>query len=96
MAPAALAYVDGCTGAGRQLVVSGDEIGVQMRLEDMADLEILLLRCLQINLNITLRIDDDGFAFRSQHVRGVCQTAQIELFEVHGFSCAQNDNPKGT
>jgi hypothetical protein len=64
--------------------VAGDKIGVQVRLEDVADLKMLLLRRLQIDLDITLRIDDDRLAFRSQHVRGVRQTSQIKLFEVHG------------
>ena len=78
--------------AGGQLFVAGDEIGVQVGLEDVADADAVLLGRLQVNLDITLRIDDDGLAFRCQQVGGVGQTSQVELFEVHGFSRAQHNN----
>ena len=69
--------------------MAGDEIRVQVGLEDVTDADAVLLRRLQVNLDITLRIDDHRLAFRGQQVGGVGQTSQVELFEVHGYSRAQ-------
>ena len=55
-----------------------------MGLEDVANLKLLLLGRFQVDFNVTLRIDDDRFAFRSEQIRGMRQTTQVELFEVHG------------
>src|SRR6516162_2870553 len=66
-----------------QLAMSGDEVGMQMGLEDVADLQSMLLRSVEVDLHVTLRVDDDSLAFRRQQVRGMCQTAEIELFEEH-------------
>ncbi len=77
------ADVDGRASARGQLFVSGDEVGVQMRLKDVANLKLLLLGRFQVDFNITLRIDDDGFALRPEKIRRMRQTSQVELFEVH-------------
>jgi hypothetical protein len=77
------AHVDGCTRADGQLFMAGDEVGVQMSLEDVADGEALVRSGLQIQLDIALGIDHYGFAFRSQQVGSVRQTTQIKLFEIH-------------
>src|ERR1019366_4580347 len=76
--------VDSRTRACGQLFVSRDEVGVQMGLEDVANLKLLLLRRFQVDLDVTLRIDDDSFAFRFEEIRSMRQTTQIKLFEVHG------------
>ena len=80
------AYVDGGAGAGGQLLVAGDKVGMQMGLEDVADLDVLLARRIEVNLDIALGIDHDRLALRGKHVGGMGQTAQIELLKVHEFS----------
>ncbi len=60
--------VDGRAGARGQLFVTRDEVGVQMGLEDMANPKLLLLRRFQVDFNITLGIDDDSFALRSEEI----------------------------
>ena len=37
----------------------------------------------QINFHIALRIDHHGLAVGGEHVRGMRQTSQIKLFEIH-------------
>ena len=51
-------------GAGTRgkLFVSGNKIGVQMSLKDMADLHFMFFRSFQVNVHISLRIDHDRFA----------------------------------
>ena len=46
----------------------------------------------KVNLNVALRIDHDRLALRSQHVGGMCQTAQIKLFEAASLSSRQLPN----
>src|ERR1022692_3635464 len=84
--PSLIADVDGGAGSRCQLFVAGDKIGMQVGLEDVPDADVLLLRRFQVDFDITLRIDYDRFAVRCEHVGGVGQTSQVELFEVHGFS----------
>ena len=54
--------------------MSGNEIGVQVSLEDVANRDLILLRSLQIDLHIALRVDHNRLALRRQHVRCVRQT----------------------
>ena len=63
--------------------MAGDEIGVQMRLNDVLDLQPVLASLVEVNRHIPLRVNHSGHAFRTDHVRGVRKTAQIELLEVH-------------
>ena len=56
---------------------------MQVRLDHMADREVLLLRFLQIHLDVALRVDNRGLFLGSDHVRGVRQAAEIELFKEH-------------
>jgi hypothetical protein len=51
-----------CAGALRKLAMSGNEIGVEMRFENVLDRDVFFRGGVEVNLNITLRIDDDGFA----------------------------------
>ena len=41
--------VDGCAGASCQLLVARNEVGVQMGLEDMANLQLLFLSRFEID-----------------------------------------------
>ena len=61
--------IDLCAGACGQLLVSGNEIGMQVGLEDVFDLHAVLLSGFQVNVHIALGIDDDSRPLRCQHVR---------------------------
>jgi len=60
--------------ARRQLFVSGNKVGVQMSFEYVPDLKVLLLRRLQIDVYIALRINHCRLAIRPNHVRSMGQT----------------------
>jgi hypothetical protein len=66
----------------------GNEIGVEMAEEDMANVEIEPPCVRQILLHIALRIDDDssGTLLVSDQIGGMSQAAQVILFEDHGNS----------
>src|SRR5215813_8982804 len=77
------ADIDGRAGASCEFLVSGNEVGVEVSFENVADPKALLFRRLQIDIDITLRVDDRSFAVGADHVGRVRQTAQVELFEIH-------------
>ena len=61
------------------------KVRVQVRFDDVLDLQSLCFRFLDVLINVSLRIDNGSYALRTNQVRGMRQTAQIELFEVHDF-----------
>ena len=63
--------------------MAGNEVGMQVSLEDVVNRDLICFRSFQINLHVALRIDDHGFAVGGQHVGRVGQTAQIKLFKIH-------------
>ena len=67
----------------RPFLVPGDEIGMKMSFKNVPDLEVLLFRRLQINVNVALRIDHGRFAAGADHVRSVRQAIEVELFKIH-------------
>jgi hypothetical protein len=69
--------------AGREFLVSRDEIGVQVRFTNMADGETVFFGSLQVKVYVTLGINHNRFALRPEHIRGMGQAAKIKLFEVH-------------
>src|SRR5208337_5607990 len=81
--PGGTREIDTRAGPRGQLAVSGNEVRVQMGLEDVANRQPLFLRCFKIDFHVALRIDNDALTLRSQQIRGMRQTAEIELFEVH-------------
>ena len=54
------AEVDGGAAAVAELEVAGDEVGVEVREEDVADLEAECVGVVEILLDVALRVDDDG------------------------------------
>jgi hypothetical protein len=54
--------------------MTANEVSMEVSLENVPDGNPIRLGSLQINLYITLRIDDNGLAIRRQQVRGVRQT----------------------
>ena len=71
------------SGARRQFPVPAHEVGMEVRLDHVPDLQALLFGQRDVLLDVALRIDDRGLAVRPEQVRGMCETTQIELFEVH-------------
>jgi hypothetical protein len=54
--------------APRQFHVSGDEIGVQMRFEDVRDAQLFGGGALQVHFDVALRVDHHRLAVRTKHV----------------------------
>ncbi len=70
-------------GARREFPVSADEVGVQVRLDDVLDLQPAGFGLRDVLVNVALRVYDRGLARGADEVGGVRQTAEIELLEVH-------------
>jgi hypothetical protein len=64
-----------------------DEIGMEVREEDVRDAEIVIRSERQVLIDVALRIDDGCQAARlvGNDVRGVSQAVQIELSQEHQF-----------
>src|SRR5687767_11601825 len=71
------------TGALGEFLVTAHKISVQVRFDHVLEFEFLGSGFGEILVNVTLRIDNRGFAFRADQIRSVGQTSQIELFEIH-------------
>jgi hypothetical protein len=72
------ADADGCAGTLGKFVMAGNKVGVKMRLNDVSDFQTLLFRLFNVNIHVALRIHDRGNAIRTDHVRGMGETRQIE------------------
>src|SRR5262249_22110179 len=79
------AQVDLGAGSLCEFTVSGDEVGVDMGLDDMFDLPPVASGRFQVDIYIPLRIDDGRCAVRADHVGCVGQAAQIESLNLHRF-----------
>jgi hypothetical protein len=77
------ANVDFGAGAGGQFAVAGNEIGMQMGFDYMLDAQAVPARGFQVDFDVTLRVDDRRYAFGANHIRGMRQAPEIELFKVH-------------
>src|SRR5437867_4032572 len=71
------------TRARRQLAMPGDEIGVEMGFEHPLDREPAVARLLEIHLDVARGVHDRRLAPVADQVRGVRETADVELLEVH-------------
>ena len=77
--------------------MAGNEVGMQVSFEDVANRNVIRLGSIKINLYVPLRVDQNGLALGRKHVGCVGQTAQIELFEVHrcpSLKCRNNSIPQ--
>ena len=88
--------MDGRAAAVAQLQMAGDEVGVEVGEEDMADLEAKFFGVGQILLDVALGVDDDGgrTGFVSEQVRGVGQATQVVLFQDHGSTLPPLPGPR--
>src|SRR5262249_10970170 len=83
------AKIDLRSGAVGEFAMSRNEVGMKVSLDDVFDLPLPVGCCLEIDVHVTLRIDDGCNAVRRNHVRSVGQAAQIEsldLYRFHAFS----------
>jgi hypothetical protein len=65
--------------------MTGDEIGMKVGQEDVANAEVVIRRERQILIDVTLRIDHGGGAavLVRYDVGGMRQTVQVKLLEDH-------------
>ena len=80
-----LAEIDAGVGALGEFVVAGDEVGVEMGLDDVLDAETLLAGEVEVEVYIALWVDDGGYAFGGHDVGGVGEAAEEELLDEYGF-----------
>ena len=68
--------------------MSREEVGVEVGEEDVADLQPVLRRIVEVGVDVALRIDDGGGAARliADQVRRVGEAIQVVLLEDHGCS----------
>jgi hypothetical protein len=63
--------------------MSADEIGVQVSLDHVLDAETEPFRGIDILIDIALRIHHHRLSGVGDQIRGVGETGEIELLEVH-------------
>jgi hypothetical protein len=73
--------IDSCAGALSKLVVAGNEVGVQMRFNNVLDPPAALASRVEIDFNVTLGINDGGDALGADKIRGMRQTSQKEMLD---------------
>ena len=76
-----------------QFEMTRDEIGMEVREEDVRDAKTVIRSERQVLIDVTLRIDDRCQAARlvGNDVRGVSQAVQIELSQDHQFAGRSGD-----
>ena len=80
--------MDGGAAAVAEFQVAGDEVGMEMSKEYVADLKAEGCRVGQVLLNVALGIDDDrgGTGVIAEQVGGMGQAPQVVLLQNHGTS----------
>ena len=73
------------SGTLGKLEMAGDEIGVQVGLDDVFDLPPVAGRRLEVDIDIPLGIDDRRNAFRPHRIGCVRQASQIESLNPYRF-----------
>src|ERR1035441_8963026 len=69
------AEVDGGAGPLGQFLVAGDEVGVQVGLDDVGDTQAQPRGGVEIHLDVALGIDHGGDTFRTNQIGSVGQAA---------------------
>ena len=79
------AEVDPRAHAVAQLEVSGEEVGVEVREQDVLDPAAEALGVGEVLVDVALRVDDGGGTRDGigDEVRRVCQAAEVVLLELH-------------
>ena len=68
----------------RQGHVPGDEVGVEVRLEDVLDLLATGFRAIEVGLDLAQRVDHDGLITALDVVGALGEAAGVDLFDFHG------------
>ena len=68
-------------------MVAGDEVGVEMGLDDVLDLEALLLRGFDVDVDVALGVDDGGDAIGGDEVGGVGEQPRKNCSMSTGSIC---------
>ena len=68
----------------RQGHVPGDEVGVEVRLEDVLDLLATGFRSIEVRFDLSERVDDDGLITALDVVGALGEAAGVDLFDFHG------------
>jgi hypothetical protein len=71
------------TGRFAQLQVTGNKVGMKVRLEDVFDRYALLFGELQVRVDIAQGIHDRGLTVAGNKVSRFGKAARIELFDFH-------------
>ena len=81
-----VAVADPGTGALGDLEVSGDEIGVQVGVDDPLDREALVAHVVEVLVDVDARVDDHGLAgaLVGDQVGGLGAAVEVVLAEDHG------------
>ena len=61
----------------------GNEVGVEVRLEDVLDLLATGFRAIEVRLDLPQRVDHDGLIAALDVVSALGQAAGIDLFDFH-------------
>src|SRR5438876_3668710 len=65
--------------------MAGDEVGVEMGLDDVLDAEAFFASEVEVEVDVALGVDDGGDAFGCHDVGGVGEAAKEELLDEYGF-----------
>ena len=84
--PCPSTQTDGGPRAISELEMAGDEVGVEMGQEHVANPQAVPFGRIDVPLHVALRIDDDGRTALAvaDKVRRVGETIEVELLENHG------------
>ena len=79
------AQIDRRAGAIAQFEVAGNEVGMEVREEDVLDSQTVLGGEREVLIHVTLRVDDGGRVrlLVADQVRGVREAIQIKLLQNH-------------
>jgi alkyl hydroperoxide reductase subunit AhpC len=80
-----LSEVDARPGALRKLVMTRDEVGVQVRFDNVLDLQALLLGGVYVDIDVALRVNHGRNPFRTDEVGSMGQTTEKELLHQNRF-----------
>src|SRR5581483_6510254 len=69
--------------SGGKFLMARHEVGVQVRFDNVANIQAVFPGLLQVNADVALRVDDGGNPLGSEHVGGVGKAAKVELLKVH-------------
>jgi hypothetical protein len=83
LGPGLGAHVQRRAGRDGEPPPAREVVGVVVRLEDVPDPEVVLVRELEVTLDLPLRVDDRRLAAIRDHVRGAAEVLVEELAEEH-------------